>query len=67
VVTGQQAKWLREHRGWEAVGRGHKYTQRQMLHADGTSEEVRRGFRLIIRPGSFEVGIRDTGPRGTER
>lgn len=59
-MTDAQAKWLREHRSekWEAVGRGHAYAKRGVLHADGEFVQIYRGQRMPIKPGSFEVGVR---------
>ena len=67
-MTGEQAKWLTDHRaeGYRVRGQlggvGSRWVRTGMLHADGTFDRTVPGQRPAVRQGSFEVGILEVDP-----
>lgn len=59
-MTPQQAEWLSKNRRYRAahtVGGNTRFTQRRMLHPDGSADVLVRGQTPRVMVGSFEVGV----------
>lgn len=66
-MTGEQAKWLQDHRaeGYRPLGNtpgNARWVKVGMLHPDGKFELRLGRARPAVRQGSFEVGVLEIGP-----